>query len=165
MVIFYYVVALIVIILDQLAKWLVLKGMALGESIEVIPGFFFLTSTRNTGAAFSILEGQMWLFYLITLIVIAGILYYIHKYAKDRALVGISLGLILGGAIGNFIDRLFRGEVVDFVHLRFGSYDFAIFNVADASLTIGVVLLLISMLLEDRKTKEKTDEKNGSHHS
>lgn len=97
MVIFYYAVALIVVILDQLAKWLVLKGMALGESIEVIPGFFFLTSTRNTGAAFSILEGQMWLFYLITLVVIAGILYYIQKYAKNRALLGTSLGLILGG--------------------------------------------------------------------
>ncbi|WP_018664057.1 signal peptidase II [Heyndrickxia acidiproducens] len=155
MFILYYAVALVIVGIDQLAKWLVLKRMYLGESIEVIPDFFFITSTRNTGAAFSILEGKMWLFYVITVIVIAAIIYYIQKYAKGKNLLGISLGLILGGACGNFIDRLFRGEVVDFVHLRFGSYDFAVFNVADSSLTIGVVLLFIFMLLDERKMKEK----------
>ncbi|GER65542.1 lipoprotein signal peptidase [Weizmannia acidilactici] len=165
MFILYYAIALIVIGIDQLTKWLVLKNMYIGESIEVIPNFFFITSTRNTGAAFSILEGQMWLFYVITVAVVAGIIYYIQKYAKNRLLLGISLGLILGGAVGNFIDRLFRSEVVDFVHLRFGSYDFAVFNAADSSLTIGVVLLFIFMLFDERKTKEKIDRKNGPHRS
>lgn len=150
----YYLITLVVIAIDQLTKWLIVKNMNLGDSITVIPHFFYITSTRNTGAAFSILEGQMWLFYAITIVVILGIIYYIQKHAKFKYLLGVSLALILGGAIGNFIDRLFRGEVVDFVQLHFVHYDFAIFNVADSSLTIGVILLFIFVLMDDQKSKE-----------
>ena len=98
----------------------------------------------------------MWFFYIVTAIVIAGIVYYIKKYAADK-LTGVSLGLILGGAIGNFIDRLFRQEVVDFFHVYIFSYSFPVFNVADASLCIGVVLLIIAMFMEERRAKELTN--------
>ncbi|KYD08171.1 Lipoprotein signal peptidase [Heyndrickxia sporothermodurans] len=159
----YYIISLFVIALDQLTKILVEKNMEIGERIPVIENVFSITSHRNQGAAWGILQGQMWLFYLITIIVVGGIIYYIQKHAKGKPLLGISLAFMLGGAIGNFIDRLFRKEVIDFLYAEI--IDFPIFNIADAALTIGVVLLLIQMLREERQSKEKTYGKNGTHHS
>lgn len=159
----YYIVALFVIALDQITKFLVVKNMELGERIPIIENIFSITSHRNQGAAWGILQGQMWLFYLITLIVVCGIIYYIQKHAKGKLLLGISLAFMLGGAIGNFIDRLFRKEVVDFLYAEI--INFPIFNIADASLTIGVILLFISMLMEERKSKEKSYGNNGTSHS
>jgi signal peptidase II len=163
--VYFYIIALIVILLDQFTKWLVVKKMHLGESITVIENFFYITSHRNKGAAWGILQGQMWFFYIVTVIVIIGIIYYIQKYAKGKWLLGISLGLMLGGAIGNFIDRLFRKEVVDFVNTFIFSYDFPIFNIADSALVIGVGMLMIQMLREEREAKEKTYGEDGTHHS
>lgn len=157
-IVWYYMLALLVIFLDQLTKWMVIQKMGYGESIEVIKNLFYITSTRNSGAAWSMLEGQMLFFYIITIIVVIGLVYYIQKMAKQNVLIGVSLALILGGAIGNFIDRLFRKEVVDFIQTYIFSYPFPIFNVADTSLTIGVVLLIIYMFLQEKQVKEK---KNG----
>ncbi|KKB42289.1 signal peptidase II [Bacillus thermotolerans] len=156
----YYLLALLVILLDQWTKWLIVKSMEIGESIEIVRDFFYITSHRNRGAAWGMLEGQLWLFYIITVIVVAGIIYYMQTEAKDKPLIKISLAFLLGGAIGNFIDRLFRKEVVDFLNTYIFSYDFPIFNIADASLTIGVILLMAAMLIEDKKEKRKM---NGSH--
>jgi signal peptidase II len=151
----YYIIAVIIIGIDQVTKWLIVKNMELGESITVIENFLYITSHRNRGAAWGILQGQMWFFYIITTIVIIGIIYYIQKYTKENKVMGIALGLMLGGAIGNFIDRLFRKEVVDFINTYIFSYDFPIFNVADSALCVGVVLLFIQMLLEGKQEKEK----------
>ncbi len=90
-----------------MTKWIVATQMTLGESITVIQDIIYITSHRNKGAAFGILQGQMWFFYIVTIIVIIGIVYYMQKEAKNSRLFGISLGLIFGGAIGNFIDRLY----------------------------------------------------------
>lgn len=164
--VFYYIIALVVIALDQITKMLIVKKMELWESIEVIENFFYITSHRNRGAAWGILQGQMWFFYVITVIVIIGIIYYIQKAAKGKMLLGISLGLMLGGAIGNFIDRVVRKEVVDFVNTYIFGYDFPIFNIADSALVIGVGMLMIQMLLEERALKkEKSHGENGTHHS
>lgn len=153
---FYYVIAAVIIGIDQLTKWLVVKNMELGENIPIIENFLYITSHRNRGAAWGILQGQMWFFYLITTVVIIGIIYYIQKHTNGSKLMGIALGLMLGGAIGNFIDRLFRKEVVDFINTYIFTYDFPIFNVADSALCIGVVLLFIYMLfIEGKKEKEK----------
>ncbi len=152
----YYGIALGIILVDQWTKWLIVKYMEYGESIPVIENLFYITSHRNRGAAWGILQGQMWFFYIVTAIVIVGIVYYIKKYAADK-LTGISLGLILGGAIGNFIDRLFRQEVVDFFHVYIFSYSFPVFNIADASLCVGVGLLIIAMFMEERRAKELTN--------
>lgn len=162
---FYYLIALFIILLDQLTKWLIVSRMYLGESIPVIENFLYITSHRNKGAAWGILQGQMWLFYVITVIVIVAIMYYLHKAVKGKRLLGVSLSLMLGGAIGNFIDRIFRQEVVDFIHTYIFSYNFPVFNIADSALVIGVALLMIQMLLEERASKEKTYGENGSHHS
>src|SRR5690606_37917165 len=117
-------------------------------------------------AAWGILQGQMWFFYVITIIVIIGIIYYMQKAAKGKPLLGISLGLMLGGAIGNFIDRVFRKEVVDFINAYIFGYDFPIFNIADSALFVGVVMFMIQKLLEEREAKkEKTYGENGTHHS
>lgn len=152
---FYYLIALIVLALDQFTKWLVVKNMELGDSIEIIKNFFYITSHRNRGAAWGILEGQMWFFYIITVVVVVGLIYYIQKMGKESVLLGTSLGLMLGGAVGNFYDRVVRQEVVDFVHTYIFSYSFPVFNIADSALCIGVGLMIVYMLLEEKRAKEK----------
>lgn len=139
--------------------------MYFGESITIIENVLYITSHRNRGAAWGILQGQMWLFYVITIVVIVAIMYYLHKAARGKMLLGVSLALMLGGAIGNFIDRVFRKEVVDFIHMYIFNYNFPVFNIADSSLVIGVILLMIQMLLEERGSKEKSYGENGTHHS
>jgi signal peptidase II len=164
-VVYFYLLAAVIIAVDQITKWLIVKNMEPGESIKIIENFFYITSSRNQGAAWGILQGKMWLFYFITVVVIIGLIYFLQKNAKGKPLLGISLAFMLGGAIGNFIDRVARKEVVDFIHTYIFGYDFPIFNVADSSLTIGVVLLLILMLLDERKSKEKSYGNKGTHHS
>ncbi|MEI5906101.1 signal peptidase II [Bacillus spongiae] len=161
----YYVIALFVVLLDQFTKWLIVQRVNLGEQIKVIEDVLYITSHRNKGAAWGILEGQMWFFYIVTVIVVAGIVYFLQKEAKGKRLYSISLAFILGGAIGNFIDRVFRGSVVDFINTYIFTYDFPIFNIADAALTIGVVLLIIVMFKEERESKENTYGKNGTSHT
>jgi len=155
----YYLVAIVIVAIDQWTKWLVVKNMELGERIQVVEPTFALLSHRNRGAAWGMLEGQMWLFTIVTVLVITGILYYFHKDAKGKPLFQLSLMIILGGAIGNFIDRLYRGEVVDFIDVLIPiiNYDFPIFNIADAALTIGVGLVIIVLFLEEKQEK-KTGE-------
>jgi signal peptidase II len=150
----YYVIALFVIAIDQISKWLIVKNMELGTSIPIIDNVLYITSHRNRGAAWGILENKMWFFYIITVVFVVFIVFYMKKYAKTDRLLGISLGLILGGAIGNFIDRVFRQEVVDFIHVYIFSYNYPVFNIADSALCIGVVLIIIQTLLEGKKAKE-----------
>ncbi|WP_270182060.1 signal peptidase II [Alkalihalobacillus sp. CinArs1] len=147
-----YLIAIGIVILDQWTKWLVVKNMEYGESIKLINDFLYLTSHRNRGAAFGILQGQMIFFYIITVIVIVAVLYYMNQY-KHSKFVSVTLALILGGAVGNFIDRVFRGEVVDFVNTYIFSYDFPIFNVADASLVVGVILIFIGTIFESKQAE------------
>ena len=151
----YYVIAVVMIVIDQWTKYLVIENMTIGESIPIIDNIFYLTSHRNPGAAWGILQGQMWFFYMITLIVVGIIIYYIEHYAKTNRLLGISLGLVLGGAIGNLIDRVRFQEVVDFVDVYIFSYDYPIFNVADSSLVIGVILIGIITLFEEVRKDKK----------
>ena len=150
----YYVIALFVIAIDQISKWLIVKNMELGTSIPIIDNVLYITSHRNRGAAWGILENKMWFFYIITVVFVVFIVFYMKNYAKTDRLLGISLGLILGGAIGNFIDRVFRQEVVDFIHVYIFSYNYPVFNIADSALCIGVVLIIIQTLLEGKKAKE-----------
>jgi signal peptidase II len=163
--VFYYIIAFLVILLDQVTKWLVVNKMYLSESITVIEDFLYITSHRNRGAAWGILQGQMWFFYIITVIVIVGIIYYIQKYARGKMLLGLSLGLMLGGAIGNFIDRVIHKEVVDFINTFIFNYNFPVFNIADSALVVGVGLLMLQMLREEREAKEQKYGKDGTHHS
>ncbi len=131
--------------------------MEFGERISVWDPWFGILSHRNRGAAWGMLEGQMWLFSIITIGVICAVLYFYHKEAKGKPIFQVGLMLLLGGAIGNFIDRIFRGEVVDFVSVLIPviNYDFPIFNIADAALTMAVVILMIGIIMEDKKGKKQ----------
>lgn len=153
----FYGLAAFVIALDQWTKWLVVKNMTLGESIILWDPYFALLSHRNRGAAWGMLQGRMGLFTIITIIVIIGIIYYFHKEANGKPLFQVGLMMLLGGALGNFIDRLWRKEVVDFVDVLIPiiNYDFPIFNIADAALTIGVVFIILFILQEERAEKKK----------
>lgn len=156
----YYGLAAFAILLDQWTKWLIVKNMDYGERISVWDPWLGILSHRNRGAAWGMLEGQMWLFTIVTVAVIIAIIYFYHKEAKGKPIFQVGLMLLLGGAIGNFIDRLFRGEVVDFVDVLIPviNYHFPIFNIADAALTIAVVVLMIGLIIEDKKEKKQVKQ-------
>ncbi|MFC1675266.1 signal peptidase II [Candidatus Omnitrophota bacterium] len=129
-----------ILLLDQVTKSLALKNLALGKSLPVIKGILHLTLVTNQGAAFGIFKGQSHLF-IISALVAAILIISLLKKNKCR-LTGISFSLILAGALGNLIDRIYLGFVVDFIDLRF----WPVFNLADSSITIGAVLLGITVL-------------------
>lgn len=153
----YYLIAFVLFLIDQGTKYLIAKRLELYEQIPVIGDFFLITSSRNRGAAFGILQDQLWFFIVVTLVVVAGIVWYMQKVLKEgRKLLPTALALVLGGALGNFIDRLLMGEVVDFLQFNFGSYTFPIFNIADSCIVIGVALIILDTLLDGRREKMKT---------
>lgn len=139
--------------------------MELREQIPVIDGIFYLTSHRNRGAAFGILQGQQWLFIIITSIVILFILFFIWRIRTKEPLMALSLSLVLGGAVGNFVDRIRMGEVVDFFHFQYDIYQFPIFNVADSVIVVGVCLLAY-LNFRDSSSEESKESitKAGSQH-
>lgn len=132
--------------------------MELSETIPLMEGVFHITSHRNRGAAFGILQDARWFFIVITIIVVAGIVWYMQRIKDEKGTL-LALSFILGGAVGNFIDRLLQGEVVDFFDFRL--INFAIFNVADSFIVIGVILLLWQTLRETRKAKSADELKFG----
>ena len=141
------IVIVALIALDQWVKFEIVKNIQLGEVKPFLPKILSLTYLRNTGAAFSILENQQWLFAVITLVVIGAAIWYLSKHIKDSVWLLSALSLIIAGGIGNFIDRMRQGFVVDMFQLDF--INFAIFNVADSYLTIGVLVLIVMMLKEE----------------
>ena len=141
------VIVLLLIGLDQLVKNYVVQQIPLGEVRSWIPNLVSLTYLQNRGAAFSMLQDQQWLFAVITLVVMVGAIWYLHKHMEDSLWLDFGLTLIIAGGLGNFIDRMSQGFVVDMFHLDF--INFAIFNVADSYLTVGVIVLLIAMLKEE----------------
>ncbi|RPA65023.1 signal peptidase II [Aerococcus agrisoli] len=151
----YYILIAIIVGIDQLVKNWTVANLNLLEAKEVIPGFFSLFYLQNDGAAWGIFSGQMWLFYLITLVVVGVLVYMLHKEGKESRLLSVGLSFMIGGALGNFIDRLHLSYVVDMFKLDF--INFPIFNVADVALTIGVILMLIYMLVTPEE-KMKTEK-------
>lgn len=155
---YYYLIALLVFVIDQVSKWLIVQYIDLGESKSIIHNFFDITSQRNNGAAFSILEGQRWFFLVITVIVVAGVIYILQKIKTSRnRLLPFALSLILGGAVGNFLDRALYGEVVDFLRFHFSviNYTFATFNLADSAIVCGAILIIIDTFRKERKEKHE----------
>jgi len=139
----------IVLVLDQITKYVIQTHVQLHDSITVVPGFFNITHVRNKGAAFGILSTlpELWrsaFFITVTLVAVAAIIALIIK-THERLLV-YAFSLIAGGAIGNVVDRIQYGEVVDFIQWYVKSYYWPSFNVADSAISIGVVLLAFEML-------------------
>lgn len=149
--------ALIGLLLDQFTKLLVLRRFTLGERLPVIEGWFDLTLVYNTGAAFSFLAGaggwQRWFFVGVAVVASIVITWMLARHGHQK-LFGLSLALILSGAIGNVIDRLAYGKVVDFVLVHWKEqWFFPAFNVADSAITIGAILLILDELLRVRRSR------------
>lgn len=142
---------LILVALDQITKYTITYAFVPGASLEILP-FFRLTYLMNTGIAFSFFQNSNTFFLIFTLIAMAVIGYwYAKNFEKIPKMINLSVILIFAGALGNFIDRLFRGHVVDFLDFNISSYHWPAFNVADSCVTIGGLLLLIILF----KSKEK----------
>lgn len=139
------------ILFDQLVKNWVVQNIAFGTVKKFIPGIMSLTRLTNSGAAWSMLEGQQWLFNILTPIAIVVALYFLWK-KQEQIPYNIALSLIISGALGNWIDRIRQGFVVDMFQTDF--INFAIFNVADALLSIGFVLLILSILFDKDEKPE-----------
>ncbi|MFC5703572.1 signal peptidase II [Cohnella faecalis] len=156
----YYAVALFVFLIDLVSKKIVDKNVELDERIGVLGDFFIITHIRNRGAAFGMLQEQRLFFLLITIAVVSGIVWYMQRsYRTGSPLLLLALGMILGGAVGNFLDRALYGEVVDFLQFNFGSYTFPIFNLADSGICVGVALVVLDALLSWKQ--ENKDNDNG----
>ena len=144
------------ILLDQLTKLLVSGGMELHESITVIPGLFHITYHQNRGAAWGMLADQRWVFILVSTVTIVAILSFLIRTKRRDPLMITALAMILSGGIGNMIDRLALGYVVDMIHAVF--IDFPIFNVADSFVCVGAALLFLSVLFEAKEETAKAAE-------
>jgi signal peptidase II len=150
------IITTLTILLDQVTKHLVLKEMRVGQSMPVLDGFFNLTFVMNPGAAFGILstmsEGFRVPFFLgVSLIAIAVVLLFYFQRARDNGLLQVGLTLVLGGAVGNMIDRVRFGEVVDFIDIYYRQFHWPAFNIADSAISIGVGLLILDAVLTARR--------------
>ncbi len=159
------VVSAFVIIADQVTKYLIVQKMSLFDSIPVVP-HFNLTLLHNTGAAFSFLADaggwQRWLFVLLGAAVSTFILVWLRRMpAGQGAALPLSLSLILGGALGNVIDRALHGYVIDFIDLHYGSWHWPAFNVADSAICVGAVLFVIDSLVESWRTSAAKRDSAG----
>ena len=155
---------MLAIVLDQSSKQFAEAKLTAHQAVNLFP-YFDWYLTYNTGAAFSFLAGaggwQRWFFTLIAIVVSAIILQWIRKLEKGETMTAISLSLILGGAIGNVIDRILFGHVIDFIQVWLGSYPFPAFNLADSSITLGAILLIITSFTSG--SKSPADEKHERH--
>jgi signal peptidase II len=152
----FYIIALTITLLDQISKFSVQETLRLGQVSPLIPGFFNLTYVLNPGAAFGFLAGapaaiRHPLFTAISIFAVLFIVYYRARHGRMRLLPSIALASILGGAAGNLIDRLRFGMVVDFLDFYYGAYHWPAFNIADSAITIGVSLMILEILTEQKK--------------
>jgi len=145
--------SLVVIVLDQATKFLVTRFLDLYERVEVLPVLDF-TLLHNTGAAFSMLAGasgwQRWFFIALAGVVSVLLTVWIWRTPRGEKLLPLALSLVLGGALGNVIDRIAHGYVVDFIHVHWGASYFPAFNIADSAITIGAGLLILDAFRERR---------------
>lgn len=147
--------SLLVVILDQASKQFAELQLTPHQPVNLFP-YFDWYLTYNTGAAFSLLADaggwQRWLFTIIAIVISIVIVQWVRKLPGEETLTAVSLCLILGGAIGNLIDRILLGHVIDYIQVWLGSYPFPAFNLADAAISVGAVLLILSSFLGTHKT-------------
>ncbi|PYX32577.1 MAG: signal peptidase II [Acidobacteria bacterium] len=166
--ILHFILAVVIILLDRWTKHLVASHIALYTHIQIIPGFFRLTHTENTGAAFSLFADSpsQWkttlliAFSLVAMVIVSILLW---KQTRPLTMTGIALSLILGGAVGNLWDRLASGRVVDFLLFYVKQYQWPVFNLADSAIVLGASLLVLEILFSRAKdeTSAHVDGKNA----
>ena len=161
----YMIIIAAVVVFDQITKVIVMNTMVLHESVDVIPGVFRFTYILNDGMAFGLLDNARWIFLVVSTVAIASLIFYMWKYRPNNKLALFGMSLVIGGGIGNMIDRLFYGDVfangavVDFLDFcAFPDVWEWIFNVADASVCIGAGLIMLYLVMDIVKTAK--EEKN-----
>jgi signal peptidase II len=147
--IFVSLIVSVIVILDQMTKWIIAHSLAVHDAVPVFESFFHITHERNTGAAFSLLARapasfRQPFFLLTTFVAVSMLLMFLRKVEESDWLTMTAIGGILGGAVGNFIDRVLYGEVVDFLLVHWRGYYWPAFNVADSCITVGVICLLLA---------------------
>ena len=152
-------ITLLLVLIDQFTKWLVVRHITLHETVTVIPGLLNLTYVRNTGAAFGMLNASEFahkpvVVAALALLALVGIVWYAQKFAGDAWAGRYGFALIVAGAVGNLIDRLARGFVVDFVDFHTAGWHFWAFNIADAAINVGAVLFIADTLFSRRHVPE-----------
>lgn len=152
----FYIIAVCLVVLDQISKLLAVNYLKPIETLGIVDGFLSLTYVENRGAAFGILQNSRWVFITFTFIAIIGIIFYKIYYKPKDKLLNISLCLLISGAVGNLIDRVFNGFVVDMIEVTFINYP--VFNVADCFVVIGAVLLAIYILFIYKEPKKVIEE-------
>jgi len=141
-------VAAVVVVFDQLTKWVIRTELGIYESLPVVDGLFSITHVRNTGGAFSLFAGahEAWrvpFFLFVAVVAIAVLLHFVRRVAPHQRLLLFALGAVLGGAVGNMIDRAAFGEVTDFLDVYWRGYHWPTFNVADSFITVGMLILIV----------------------
>ncbi|MBV6494131.1 MAG: Lipoprotein signal peptidase [Turneriella sp.] len=152
----FFIVLIIAYTTDLFSKlWILKRFQIQGQSEEVIRNFFYLTFTRNEGGVFGMLQGYAWLFQILTGFAIVFLIYYYYRSPEKSKIFTIAIAAILGGALGNFTDRFYGSTagVIDFIDLRFGSFHWFIFNIADAFISIGAALLAIAFYKFEKAEK------------
>lgn len=137
------ILTLLFLLVDIISKIIVDKYMMVEESIKVINNFLYITYVRNTGAAWSIFSSRSILVLFISAFIIVGIILYVYKNRPSNKIEKLAYSMILGGALGNFVDRIFNRYVIDFIDIKIFGYDYPIFNLADTFIVVGVILLMI----------------------
>jgi len=153
---YFFIVAALVVLLDQITKCYINSNVSIYGSLPVVEGLFNITHVRNTGAAFGFLAGAAPVFrcfflIAVTVAAIFLIIFYVWKIKAEEVFFNFSLSLILGGAVGNLIDRVRLGEVIDFLDFYVGSYHWPAFNVADSAISVGAVILVFSIFKGGKK--------------
>ncbi len=146
--------ALAALVADQISKYLIRENMAIGESWPR-EGFFRLTHGTNTGSAFGLFQDQTTILTIASLFAIGFIIYFYHSHSDRAWLTRLTVGLLLGGAVGNLIDRVFAGRVTDFIDVG----PWPIFNIADSSITVGITLLIANLILFGGKSEEAAESR------
>jgi signal peptidase II len=146
--------SLVIVVLDQVSKHVVESLLTLYDSVRVMP-FFDLTLLYNKGAAFSFLSDQggwqRWFFIVLAIVVCIVLVTWLRRLKREEQWIAVALALIIGGAIGNVIDRILFGQVIDFLHFHYQQHYFPAFNVADSAITIGVMIMLYDALILAKK--------------
>ncbi len=148
----FYIIALLLVVADQLTKVLTLKYLKPINTTDVIDGILSLTYVENRGAAFGILQNARWVFIIATIAILCAILYFKHRYNPKEKTINYALCLLISGAVGNLIDRIFRGYVVDMIEVTFINYP--VFNVADCFVVIGTILLAVYIIFIYKEPKK-----------
>lgn len=148
-------ISLLFVVIDQVVKIIVINKMALQQSITIINNFFNITYVRNTGAAWSILSGNVLLLIMISVLALVTIYYYLIKDKDLNKIDIVSYSMLIGGIIGNLIDRIVHGYVIDYLDFKIFNYNFPIFNIADTLIVISIIIIGINLIVGEYREQNR----------